>query len=372
MRLAFMHRRLAGGGTEADLARMASGLAARGHEVHVFCARQDASIPGVATHRVPVVRAGRVARLLSFAFAAPRAVARERWDVVMGFGRTATQDVVRSGGGTHRSYLAAMERAGLRGRRRGPYHAAILWLERRAFAPTGHRRVLAVSARARGEIMADYGVPRDRIAVVYNGVDLERFHPAHRATLGPPARAALGIPAGARVCVAIGTGFRRKGFDLLLRLWREAAPADTVLVLVGGDERLAQFRREAAAPPLGRRVFVTGPRGDVERILAAADVVCVPSRQEAFGNVVLEACAAGVPVVTSRRAGASELLDGPLASLVVEDPEDLDALGGALARALGHESAELSRAARARAEALPWDEHIARVEALLAEVARER
>jgi len=372
MRLAFMHRRLTGGGTEADLARMASGLAARGHEVHVFCARQDASIPGVVTHKVAVVRAGRVARLLSFAFAAPRAVARERWDVVMGFGRTPTQDVVRSGGGTHRSYLAAMERAGLRGRRRGPYHTAILCLERRAFAPTGHRRVLAVSARVRDEIVADYGVPRERIAVVYNGVDLARFHPAHRATLGPPMRAALGIPGSARVCVAIGTGFRRKGFDLLLRLWREAPPADTVLVLVGGDERVAQFRRDAATPPLAGRVFVTGSRGDVERVLAAADVVCVPSRQEAFGNVVLEACAAGVPVVTSRRAGASELLDGPLASLVVDDPEDMDALGAALARALGPGGAALGRAARERAEALPWDDHVRRVEALLAEVARER
>ncbi len=371
MRIAFMHRRLAGGGTEADLARMAAGLAARGHEVHVFCAREDAAIPGVVTHKVPIVRAGRVARLLSFALAAPRAVARERWDVVMGFGRTATQDVVRSGGGTHRSYLAAMERAGLRGRRRGPYHTAILWLERRAFAPAGHRRVLAVSARVRDEITADYGVPRERIAVVYNGVDLERFHPADRATLGPAARADLGIPAGARVCVAIGSGFRRKGFDLLLRLWRAAPPRDTVLVLVGGDERLAQFRREAGSPPLAGRVVVTGPRADVEAILAAADVVCVPSRQEAFGNVVLEACAAGVPVVTSRRAGAAELLDGPLASLVVHDPEDLDALGDALARALGG-GAELGRAARARAESLPWDAHVERVEALLAEVVRER
>jgi UDP-glucose:(heptosyl)LPS alpha-1,3-glucosyltransferase len=232
--------------------------------------------------------------------------------------------------------------------------------------------VLAVSARVRDEIMVDYGVPRERIAVVYNGVDLARFHPTKRATLGPPARAALGIPAGARVCVAIGTGFRRKGFDLLLRLWREAPPADAVLVLVGGDERLAQFRREAATPSLRGRAFVTGPRGDVEHILAAADVVCVPSRQEAFGNVVLEACAAGVPVVTSRRAGASELLDGALAPLVVEDAEDLDALGAALAHALGPERAELGRAARARAEALPWDAHIGRVEALLAEVARER
>src|SRR5207244_4154018 len=84
-------------------------------------------------------------------------------------------------------------------------------------------------------------------------------------------------------------------------------------------------------------------------VLAAADVACLPSRQEAFGNVVLEACAAGVPVVTTRRAGAAELLQGPLAALVVDDPEDLVALARALAHALGPEHDALARAARARA-----------------------
>src|SRR5438094_133190 len=251
VRIAFMHRRLAGGGTEADLRRMAAGLAARGHEVHVFSARADAAPPGVTLRRVPVVRAGRLARLLSFAALAPRLVAHERWDVVVGFGRTPRQDVVRVGGGTHRSYLARMEAAGLRGRRRGPYHRAL-------------------------------------------------------------------------------------------------------------------------AEAVGGRVRVTGPRPDVEAVLAAADVACLPSRQEAFGNVVLEACAAGVPVVTTRRAGAAELLQGPLAALVVDDPEDLVALARALAHALGPEHDALARAARARAEAFPWDRHLDGLHAPLAAVARGR
>jgi UDP-glucose:(heptosyl)LPS alpha-1,3-glucosyltransferase len=311
------------------------------------------------------MRAGRVARLLSFALAAPRAVARERWDVVVGFGRTPRQDVVRCGGGTHRTYLRAMEEAGLRPQMRGPYHRAILWLERRQFGPGGHRRVLAVSRRVRDEVVADYGVGPERIAVIYNGVDLDRFHPRHRAALGPPLRRALGIADGVRLCAGIGSGFRRKGFDLLLELWREAPPAGAALVLVGDDERLARYRRAA---PGG--VVVAGPRDDVEAVLAAADAVCVPSRQEAFGNVVLEACAAGVPVVTSRRAGAAELLEGELATLVVGDPEDRGELRAALTRALGPDGVELGRAARARAEALPWETHAARVEALLAEVAR--
>src|SRR5207248_2863246 len=193
--------------------------------------------------------------------------------------------------------------------------------------------------------------------------------PARRAALGRAARRALGLADGERLCAAIGSGFARKGFDLLLRLWREAPPRDTALVLVGDDERLAYYR--ALAEALGARVRVTGPRPDVEAVLAAADVACLPSRQEAFGNVVLEACAAGVPVVTSRRAGAAELLDGPLAALVVDDPEDADALALALAHALGPTHDALARAARARAEQFPWDKHLDGLEALLAEVARD-
>ena len=370
MKIAFMHRRLAGGGTEGDLRRMAAGLVERGHEVHVFCARADAVLPGVRIRRVPVLPAGRLARLVSFAVLAPLAVARERWDVAVGFGRTIRQDLVRVGGGTHRTYLARMEAAGLRPRVRGPYHRAILRIEATAFGAGGHRRVLAVSRRAADEVVADYGVVRARIAVVYNGVDLDRFRPAARATRGAATRRALGIADGTRVCVGIGTGYRRKGFDLLLDLWRTRPPPDTTLVLVGGDERLARWRGEAAA--LDGRVIVTGPRADVEAILAAADVVCVPSRQEAFGNVVLEACAAGVPVVTSRRTGAAELLAGTLAELVVDEPEDLAAVAAALARALGPERPALAQAARAAAEGWPWSQHLDRLEAVLTEVAGGR
>jgi UDP-glucose:(heptosyl)LPS alpha-1,3-glucosyltransferase len=250
---------------------------------------------------------------------------------------------------------------------RGPYHRAILWIERRAFAPAGLRRVLAVSGRVRDEVIADYAVRPDAIAVVYNGVDLVRFAPARRATAGAAFRAALGVPAGARLCAGIGSGFVRKGFDLLLDLWRDDAPPDTWLVLVGDDERLARWRRAAAASRAPARV--TGPRADVEAVLAAADVVCVPSRQEAFGNVVLEACAAGVPVVTSRRAGAAELLAGELATLVVDDPTDRAALRAALDRALGA-PVRLGTAARRAAEGWSWDAHLTRVDDVLQDAAR--
>jgi UDP-glucose:(heptosyl)LPS alpha-1,3-glucosyltransferase len=370
MRVAFMHRALAGGGTEADLRQMAVGLAARGHDLHVFTAK-PAPLDGVTVHRVPLVRAGRTVRLLSFGIVAPRQVRRQTWDVVVGFGRTVAQDVVRVGGGTHRSYLTAMERAGLRGRRRGPYHQAILWLERRMFAAAQGARVLAVSRRVADEVMRDYAVGRVRVRVIYNGVDLERFHPRLRAVEYARVRGGLGIDT-TRVCVAVGTGFARKGFDALLACWERCPPRDTTLVVAGNDERLAAYRRRFLSDRTRGAVRILGPRDDVPALLAAADVLCLPSRQEAFGNVVLEALATGVPVVATRTVGATELLDGRATELLVDDPDDAVALAGTIERALDDEWEVRRQAARALAERHPWSRHVDDVERLLAEVCHGR
>jgi UDP-glucose:(heptosyl)LPS alpha-1,3-glucosyltransferase len=364
VRIAFLHRQLTGGGTEADLVRMASELVARGHEVHAYCARAAGAPPGLCTHRVPVVRGGRTLRVLSFGLLAPRLAARERFDLVVGFGRTVRQDVVRVGGGTHASYLAAMRAAGARRPGAGPYHRVILWLERRMFAANGHRGVLAVSRRAGAEVTDDYGVAPGRVRVVYNGVDLARFAPGRQAEAAQAVRAALGVPAEERLCLAVGSGFVRKGFDLLLDLWRAGPPLAAHLALVGRDERLAAFRREAERCA---RVRVLGPRDDVPALMAAADVVCVPSRQEAFGNVVLEAMASGTPVVTSRLVGAAELLHAPLDELVVEAPQQAVELRRALTLALGERQALYARAARAAAEARPWSRHAEDLERALME-----
>jgi UDP-glucose:(heptosyl)LPS alpha-1,3-glucosyltransferase len=372
MRIAFLYRRLAReGGTEGDLYRTAAGLAERRHDVHLFCGDFRTPVPpGVTAHRVRVLRAGRLARLLSFAWLAPRAASRAGpWDVVVGFGRTGRQDLVRCGGGTHRAYLETMRESGARRRGIGPYHRAVLTLEARQFRAGTFRRVLAVSSRVRDEIVSGYAVEPERVHVIYNGVDLERFDPGRRATLGPSARRRLGLPEGSRVVLSVGSGFRRKGIDTLLRVWADGPPADAWLVVVGGDERLGAYRRMAMEPRLAGRVLLTGPQAAVEEFYAAADGVVVASLQEAFGNVVLEGLATGLPVITSERVGAAELLTGPLRELVIADPRDVTALRERLCFALGAAWGDLSRAARRIAEGRPWSSHFVELEALLEQTA---
>jgi UDP-glucose:(heptosyl)LPS alpha-1,3-glucosyltransferase len=218
------------------------------------------------------------------------------------------------------------------------------------------------------EVAGDYRVARQGIRVLYNGVDLERFHPARRADVGGRVRARLGL--GTRpVCLAVGTGFERKGFDVLLAAWRRGAPRGAVLVIAGGDERLGAYRAAAAEPALAGNVHVLGVQADVEELFAAADVLCLPSRQEAFGNVVLEAAAAGVPIVASDAVGATELFCGSAACAVVQSPAQEADILRAVGDILDDGWGERSHEARRLAECHPWTAHLDSLDAFLREVA---
>src|SRR5262245_3648297 len=169
VRVALVHKRLdLKGGTERDLFKTAEGLCDLGHEVHLFCSEFEvAPPPGVKAHRVPVLPLGRTLRLWSFAWFAPRIIGNAGCDVVVSFGRMPRQDVLRSGGGTHRGFLEKLGREG--GRRRrfwqaiSVYHRSLLVLERRQFQPSGATKIIAVSEEVKDDIIRHYAVPANKI-----------------------------------------------------------------------------------------------------------------------------------------------------------------------------------------------------------------
>jgi UDP-glucose:(heptosyl)LPS alpha-1,3-glucosyltransferase len=377
MRIALVHKKLdRRGGTENDFYRTAEGLRDLGHEVHLFCASYDIDPPrGTFAHRVPVIPLGRSARLWSFAFAAPKEIRGHNCAVVVNFGRLIKQDVVRSGGGSHRVFLEKL--AAEHGTRRrvwqtlSPYHRSLLAMEKRQFWAGHFKRVLAVSELVRRELLEVYRVPPERVTVLANGVDHERFHPSLRAQWRARVREQWGIPLDASVVLMIGSGFRRKGLDRLLNVWCSSQLKDAYLLVVGDDARFQRYKTMADQIAKGRVVF-TGRQERVERFYGAADVLALPSLQEAFGNVVLEALASGLPVVVSRSVGASELLRGALVQGIVERPENMRELEDKLAMMLRH-SRRPDGAAESRhlAEEYSWKNHFRKLEDCLIQVSQQ-
>jgi UDP-glucose:(heptosyl)LPS alpha-1,3-glucosyltransferase len=371
VKIALMHKRLdLNGGTERDLFRTAEGLRDLGHDVHLFCGEYRVAAPiGVTAHRIPLVRVGRTLRLLTLAARAPKIIDAAGCDLVLGFDRIPGCDVVRSGAGTHRGYLARMARPGekfatLR-QNLTPYHRMVLALERRQYHSTRLRKIIAISAEVKRDIMANYDIPSERIAVLYNGVDDRRFHPDRRAQSGAAVRARWHIPAQARLVLFVGSGFRRKGLDRLLAVWNSPELANAYLLVVGRDTRLRRYRRRADAVAPGRILFA-GLQDNIEDFYGAADVVALPSLQEAFGNVVLEALASGVPVLVSRVAGAAELLQGSLAGGIVERSDDGAELSAKLRDLLdGAGDVARRQAARRIGEEFSWQRHFYQLDTLL-------
>jgi UDP-glucose:(heptosyl)LPS alpha-1,3-glucosyltransferase len=188
-----------------------------------------------------------------------------------------------------------------------PYHRLILALERRIFQLRSARHVVAISRRGKEEIERRYRTDPARVTLIYNGVDLERFHPDNRGRHRGPTRQALRIPEGAWTVLFVGSGFERKGLGPLLEAFARGTDAGSRLVVTGKGD-VARYQNLAARLGIAERTIWTGPKEEVERLYAAADVVALPARYEPFGNVHLEALASGVPVLSSAQAGGSEIV----------------------------------------------------------------
>lgn len=165
-------------------------------------------------------------------------------------------------------------------------------------------RVVAVSRALADEVVA-LGVPRERVAIVMNGVDGDLFHPRDRAA----ARATLGLPAGP-IALYVGNLKPEKGVLDLAHAWAEVRRArpDATLVLVGGGPLRDELERLVAAHGASVRIEGPQPLTAIPTWMAAADVLVLPSHVEGTPNVVLEALASGRRVVATAVGGVPDVV----------------------------------------------------------------
>jgi UDP-glucose:(heptosyl)LPS alpha-1,3-glucosyltransferase len=307
------------GGVERATEGLLRALVEHGDEVELLTPGRDPHLRGVAHRRLVLPPSPPAVRPLILAAAVARVRRRGAWDVVQSHERTLSQDVYRAGEGCHRAWLAARAR-----KSRGVYNRLVLALERRVFA--GTPKIVAIARAGKAEIERLYGVPGGRVHVVYNGVDLARFDRAVASRAS--ARAEAGIPSDAHVLLFVGSGFERKGLATAIEALAKVAPPARLLVIGKGD--VAAYRVLAGRLGITDRIAWLGARPDVERWYAAADVAVLPTIYEPFGNVHLEALAAGIPIVTTTCAGGAEVVSDACGAVV--GPHDAGAVAGGVER----------------------------------------
>ena len=300
------------GGAERFIERAVAAL--REHEeVEVtLLAREWKEAPGYQYWRIDPPYRGSLTRDQGFARAVERALAttRGRFDLVQSHERIPGIAIYRAGDGVHATWLEQRARAQSVWERWrvqfNPYHPYVLKQERKMFTHRDLRAVICNAAMVRDDIAMRFGTPVDRLHVIYNGVDLDEYHPRH-AEARAQTRAALGIAADAPLFLYVGSGFERKGVARLLEAMAGVA-APACAVIVGADKQAPSYQAQARKLGLAGRVHLLGPRQDLPALYGAADAFVLPTLYDPMPNAALEALACGLPVVTSKQCGAREFI----------------------------------------------------------------
>jgi UDP-glucose:(heptosyl)LPS alpha-1,3-glucosyltransferase len=301
-----------GGGAEAYLRRLAAGVVEKGHHARLYTA---AEWPLDQWSFGPVTRLEGKTNI-AFADTLAKEAEREQCDVLMSLERIWRCDVYRAGDGVHRAWLQRRaEMGGLfrnLGRILNRKHSATLALEESLLSENGAGRVIANSKMVKDEIVQFHRYPAGRIDIIPNGVPVDQSLRGEEDRI--KSRGELGLADTDLAVLFAGTGWERKGLRFAIDAV-ERCGGDSILLVAGrGDKRA--FASD--------RVRFLGVVPHMPTLYAAADIFLLPTIYDPFSNACLEALAAGLPVVTTRSNGFSEIIESGVHGTVIDDPRKIE------------------------------------------------
>ncbi len=336
MRIAFcLHKRSPYSGLSRDMEKIAALADARGHQITVLAREWRGAPPAYGSlELLPAGGLSNHARATNFARAAAARLAAGTFDVSLGFNKMPGLDV----------YFAADECFALHASRHvhlyryTPRARSLARLEAGVFGWPYECHVLVLGERARLDYQEYYGTPDDRFRLLPPNMEARHVNTALSSAGRQKLRRELGTGERDTLLLTVGSGFVTKGVDRAIRALAALPPAlqSRTRLAVAGDGNPDPLRRLATQLRIADRVQFIGGRGDVAQLLRAGDLLLHPARRELAGIVLLEALAAGLPVLTTDvcgyahhvvDAGAGEtlaapftqhLLDKALASLLAD------------------------------------------------------
>jgi UDP-glucose:(heptosyl)LPS alpha-1,3-glucosyltransferase len=315
------------GGAEAYLKRLAGGVIEAGHDVQL-----------VATNDWPAAEwpFGSITRLsakspIGFASELERLRTELRCDVLFSLERVWSCDVYRAGDGVHRAWLDRRKKFELPLKRfvrsLSSKHQDLLRLEQSLFSDDSTRHVIAGSQMIKDEIINFYHYPADKIDIVRNGVPLQKFR--FDPELREKSREALNLKPDQTALLFAGSGWERKG--LLFAIEAAALCGERKMrLLVAGRGNAGLYKTKRLRFWREEPVQFLGEVADMRRVYAAADIFILPTIYDPFSNACLEALACGLPVITTRSNGFSEIIENGVHGSIVDHAGDLPGLREAI------------------------------------------
>jgi UDP-glucose:(heptosyl)LPS alpha-1,3-glucosyltransferase len=331
------------GGAETYIGDLARRLARDGHAVHLYACRWDAASLPASTHyhRLDVPAGPRFLRPWRFGAACEAALKQNHHDVSIGFDKTWGQDVLYPQGGLHAASAAHNQLKFANGFERtlagiGKWFDPAAWsfarLERKQYLGPNRPLVIVNSKMVQRHFEQFYGVTSDSVRVVYSAIDPGRFAAEDRIKRRQQERDRWGVSPGDTLGLFVAMNYRLKGLGPLIRA-AALVPRDRPFKLaIVGHPKFAKYQRLADSLGTADRIVFLGHRDDPKNAYFAADFLVHPTFYDPCSLVALESLACGLPVITTRYNGASELLTPPTDGLVIDDPHDAPALAEAMAK----------------------------------------
>lgn len=328
-------------------------------EIHVI-AKKWVDSPGIIFHKVNPLPLGSFISALAFNSAVRRKIEDLKPDCVISFERTTCQDIYRAGEGCHKEWLRIRRRIEPLWKKLSflinPLHITMLKIEKKLFSES--KLIIAISEMVKSQIIQNYNTPDKKIKVIYNGVDLKKFSPENSKPYRSEIRGKYFIADDAKLILFVGSGFERKGLKTALQAIssiqnkNQASDTGKIKLMVIGKGNVKKYQSLAVKYKIDDIALFIEPQKDIEKFYAAADIFVLPTFYDPFGNVMIEAMASGLPVLTTRSSGASELIQNGEEGFVLEDPADFNTLAEYINKALLN-SKLMGEKARLKAENYP-------------------
>lgn len=301
---------------------------------------------------------GRTWRDYGFERCVCRALKSAKFDIVQSHTRVGCCDVHRAGDGLHKVWLE--QRARVRSKigkfltSISMYHRYILDAEKRLYNNPALKAVICNSEMVKNEILENFTIASEKLHVIYSAVDKELFSLRLSKIYRRQIRVDLCIPEADFVFLFVGSGFERKGLGAAIKAIAQINGSVRLLV-VGHDGKQRKYQKLADILGVNELVYFIGPKKDVRPYYGAADSFVFPTLYDPFPNVALEAFASGLPVITSKKSGAAELIDDGENGYVI-DAFDVKGLAAAMRKVMKEECYSLMKEkARNTIEHLTWD-----------------
>lgn len=290
-------------------------------EIHVFANRWVAGSDRITFHKVPKIIFPRFLGPLVFAWYVRWKIGRLNFDLVHSHHWILNADIYSAHGVPHAGWVRNV-------RKRSPslYDRAVIYIENRIMREGVRTIFLPVSSLAMEAFRQEYAELPGEWQIVHPGVNVARFLAPDQATCRAEIRGRYGISETDVLLLFVGMNFEVKGLDTIIAALakaRIARPEANIRLLVVGRGDEAKYGRMARSLGIADAVVFAGTQIDgLERYYRAADIFILLSAFDTFGMVVLEAMAAGLPVIVSPNVGAKDLVQEGINGFILPFPQD--------------------------------------------------